>query len=245
MTKIVMVASGKGGTGKTTTAAMLGRGLAEHFRVGLLDLDVTGPNLAMIVGINSAEKFFDEDWFYPAREGNLELFSPSFLLPEGVAIAWSGDRRRELIHELLLKVKWNDPEILICDSPPGTGDEIKAMLMYAPKIDGVVVVTNTTREGVSDASRLCSLLRADRYREKTHLIGTVLNMEYMELPKGKTVPLLHGDVDVEKVLDLPIIARVPFMQEMRMEPYLGAMQVILHHLGMPDPWERESAEKSL
>lgn len=235
--KIVMVASGKGGTGKTTTAAMLGKALAGHFRVALLDLDVTGPNLAQIVGIDSAEKFFDEDWFYPAREGNLEIFSPSFLLPEGVAIAWSGDRRRELIHELLLKVKWNDPDILICDSPPGTGDEIKAMLMYAPHIDGVVVVTNTTREGVSDASRLVSLLRTDRYKDRVSLIGAVLNMEYAELPKGKKLRLLHGDVDVEAVLGLPIIANVPFMQDMVLNPYFHALQVILNHLGLPNPWE--------
>ncbi len=236
--KIVMVASGKGGTGKTTTTAMLGKALALHFRVALLDLDVTGPNLAQIAGINSAEKFFDEDWFYPAREGNLEVFSPSFLLPEGVAIAWPGERRRELIHELLLKVKWNDPEIMICDSPPGTGDEIKAMLMYAPHIDGVVVVTNTTREGISDASRLVSLLRTDRYKDQASLIGAVVNMEYAELPKGKKLPLLHGDVDVEKELGLPVIANIPFMQDMVVNPYYPALQAILTHLGLQNHWEK-------
>jgi len=221
--KIIMVASGKGGTGKTTTTAMLGRALSRHCKVALLDLDVTGPNLAGMLGIDHSDALFDEDGFYPSAVDNMEVFSTSFLLPKGVAVAWSGDKRRELIHDLFLHVHWNNPDVLLCDAPPGTGDEIKALLLYAPRIDGVVVVANSTRESVDDALRLCNLLRTERYRKNVNILGIILNMEYYETTGGEKLPIFAGDVDVGAELELPILARVPFI------PAVHRVLVPLHY----------------
>ena len=119
--KTILVASGKGGCGKTTTTSMLAQELSKLYKVAALDLDVSGPNLPRMLGIDDLTPSFDGDWFFTKRGKNVDVMSPAFLMPPDIACAWSGDKRMELIKELIFKTKWNDPDLLICDCPPGTG----------------------------------------------------------------------------------------------------------------------------
>jgi len=233
--KLVMVASGKGGTGKSTTVVMLGRALSRWFRVGLLDLDITGPNLARMAGATDHEDCFDEYHFYPVTVDGIQVFSPSFLIPEEVAVAWSGDQRKEIIHELLLNVKWDSLDLLLCDSPPGTGDEILAVLEYVPTIDGALVVTNSTREALDDAHRLVSLLTSKRFIGKVRVLGVVLNMETMLLPDGSEVKLHSDGINAEEDLNLPVIARIPFKEPLLVEDFLGAAEKVARGVGLTLP----------
>lgn len=215
--KRVLIGAGKGGTGKTTATAMIGKALSEKFRVALLDLDVMGPNLPRLVGIDSTDLECDNDWFYPKKfSETLEVFSPAFLFPPGVAVAWSGEKRKELIHELIEKVKWDGPDIMLCDCPPGTSDEILAVLQYMPKIDGAIIITTGKRESADDASRLIALLSDHLY--SVEILGAVENMGYIETPEGN-VPLFRDDIDLEAELGIPLIERIPFNKNLVVDGY--------------------------
>jgi len=230
--KILLVASGKGGTGKSTTTAMLGRSMSRFCKVGLLDLDVTGPNLASMAGVDSHEGSFDEDHFYPMTVDGIEVFSPSFFIPDGVAVSWSGDRRKEIIHELLLNVKWRERDVLICDSPPGTGDEIVAVLDHAPRIDGAIIVTNATKAALDDALRLKGLFTSKRFNEKVRILGAIVNMETFRGSDGQYYPLLTEGLNVEEILDVPIISRIPFVKPVEASLFDNAAEIVAEMLGV-------------
>ena len=235
MVKTVLVASGKGGTGKTTTTVMLGRALSKKHKVALLDLDMTGPNTAHILGLSQKEvdsqKTFDGDWFYPIKYSeNLEIFSPSFLFPPNTAVAWSGDKRRELIHELIDKVKWNIPDILLCDSPPGTGDEIMAVLRYIPKVDGAVIVTNAKRVSLDDAQRLISLLTNRLYN--VPVLGIIDNMSSIEFGDGTRSDLFDEGISVGDELGIEVLAKVPFKHDLSSQDFDGVAGVVAHRIGL-------------
>jgi len=233
--KIVLVASGKGGTGKTTTTVNLGRALSQKYKVALLDLDMTGPNTARILGLSQEEvdsiKTFDGDWFYPVKYSeNLEIFSPSFLMPSNIAVAWSGDKRRELIHELIDKVKWNSPDILLCDSPPGTGDEIMAVLKYFTKVDGAVVVTNAKRVSLDDAQRLISLLTNRLYN--VPVLGIIDNMSFIEYGDGTRSDLFDEGVSVGDELGIEVLAKIPFKHDLSVLDFNGVADIVAHRTGL-------------
>lgn len=235
MVKTVLVASGKGGTGKTTTTVMLGRALSKKHKVALLDLDMTGPNTAHILGLSQKEvdsqKTFDGDWFYPIKYSeNLEIFSPSFLFPPNTAVAWSGDKRRELIHELIDKVKWNSPDILLCDSPPGTGDEIMAVLRYIPKVDGAVIVTNAKRVSLDDAQRLISLLTNRLYN--VPVLGIIDNMSSIEFGDGTRSDLFDEGISVGDELGIEVLAKVPFKHDLSSQDFDGVAGIVAHRIGL-------------
>ena len=234
--KTVLIASGKGGTGKTTTTAMIGRVMAEKlaYRVALLDLDVTGPNLAHAVGVEPYGALFDENYFYPKAErvtsgGAIEVFSPSFLIPPDVACAWSGDKRMELIHELLEKVHWSDPHIMLCDCPPGTGDEIISVMKYAPEVAGAVVVTTGKNESLVDARRLISLMRSDRFN--VPVLGIIMSMSFIT-NGGEAFPLFDDGIDFEKELGVPVIGMVPWRKDRILDDYFQPTLSILKSIGM-------------
>lgn len=223
--KIVLVGAGKGGTGKTTATANIGKALSVKHKVGLLDLDVMGPNLPRIVGIMPTEVNCDMNWFYPEKYSqNLEVFSPAFLYPPDVAIAWSGDKRRELIHELIEKVKWDNPDVLICDCPPGTADEITAVLQYMPHVDGAIIVTNGKRESLDDARRLISLFRNKLYN--VNIFGAIENMGYIQTEEGDKPLFRDVGVDIESELGLNVLVRIPWMPVMSYDIFSPVADVI-------------------
>lgn len=233
--KTVIVASGKGGTGKSTTTVMLGRALSKHYKVALLDLDVMGPNTARILGLSQEDvnevKVFDDERFYPIKYSeSLEIFSPSFIIPPGVACAWSGDKRIELIHELIDMVKWNDPDILICDAPPGTGDEIIAVLKYMPKVDGAVIVTNAKRVSIDDAKKLMSLLTNRLYN--VPVLGAIDNMSFILFGDDTKSDLFDEGINVGDELGIEVLVRMPFKHNLSSSDYYSVADAVSHKIGL-------------
>lgn len=231
----VIVASGKGGTGKTTSTVNLGRALSRKYKVALLDLDVMGPNTARILGISPEDvigaKVFDDSWFYPVKYSEtLEIFSPSFIIPHNVACAWSGDKRIELIHELIEKVKWNGPDILLCDAPPGTGDEIISVLKYMPKVNGAVIVTNAKRVSIDDARKLVSLFTNRLYN--IPVIGVIDNMSYILFGNDTKSDLFDEGINVGDELGIEVLVRMPFKHDLGASDYYEVADTVAHKVGL-------------
>lgn len=232
--KIVLIGAGKGGTGKTTSTAMIGKVLSKNYNVALLDLDVMGPNLPRIVGIQPTNVNCDDNWFYPEKYSQtLEVFSPAFLLPPGVAVAWTGDKRKELIHELIDNVKWDKPDILLCDCPPGTADEITAVLQYVPHVDGAIIVTNGKRESLDDARRLISLFKNRLY--DVNIIGIIENMGFMNIEVGggdvQQKPLFRDEgVDICSELGYDVIARIPWTPNLLCDEFNQVAEIVAEKL---------------
>lgn len=228
--KVVLVGAGKGGTGKTTATALLGLALSDKFKVALLDLDTMGPNIPRLLGMNGVDGVdVDVDGFYPRKHLGLEVFSPAFLIPPGIACAWSGEKRRELIHELIEKVGWDNPDIMLLDAPPGTSDEIIAVLKYMPRLDGAIIVTTAKRESVDDAKRLIGLLRNKMYN--IPVLGVIENMRSIFVD-GVAVPLLDDGIDVGAELDVETLARIPFKKDISVEDFKEVAQVVVTKLNM-------------
>ena len=227
--KTILVASGKGGCGKTTTTSMLAQELGKLFKVAALDLDVSGPNLPRMLGIDDLTPAFDGDCFFTKRGKNVDVMSPAFLLPPDVACAWSGDKRMELIRELILKTKWGDPDVLICDCPPGTGDEVIAVLNYLPQVDGVVLVTTGKHESVDDAKRLLSLMGNKLYN--VPILCMVENMSHM-LIDGKEVPLFSDDLDLKAILGIETVVKMLYKEDLRPDDYNKVAEAVIDKLGL-------------
>ncbi len=191
--KTIVVASNKGGTGKTTMSCALAESFAETATVALLDADVTGPDVAVVIGAPGDHATFDLDHFYPiTMSENLQMFSPSMIIPDDVGITWSGDMRGEMIRELLERVVWGgDPEYLIIDSPPSTADELITVLLRTDPA-GVVIVTLGAETSINDAKRLVSVLENEKFN--VPIIGYIRNMvDVFGMGELDGIPLL-GDV---------------------------------------------------
>lgn len=226
--KVVLVCAGKGGTGKTTTTAMLGLALAQKYKVGLLDLDIMGPNLPRVLGVHDYTIKSDEFYFYPKNPYmNIELFSSAFMFPPGIACAWTGEKRVELIRELIERIKWNEPDVILLDAPPGSSDEILSAIQYIPKIDGAVIVTTSKGESVDDANRILSLLR---YKQIT-LLGAITNMKNIIIG-NVSIPLLDDGIDIQKTLGIDVIAEIPFKSNLCAQDFLNAAEYIAKKIGL-------------
>lgn len=173
--KTIVIASNKGGTGKTTMSCALAKSFAEIAPTAILDADVTGPDVLSVLGIQCDHARFDLEHFYPETVSeNLQMFSPAMIIPDGIGITWTGELRGNMIKELLERVVWNDDiEYMIIDSPPSTSDELLTVLLETNPA-GVVIVTLGSETSISDAKRLIAILRNERFN--IPIIGYIRNM---------------------------------------------------------------------
>ena len=173
--KTIVIASNKGGTGKTTMSCALATSLSEIATVALLDADVTGPDVLTVLGVPGRHARFDRDHFYPVVfSDSLQVFSPSMIIPDEVGITWSGDLRGDMVRELMERIIWEgDPEYLIIDSPPSTADELLTVLQRADPA-GVVIVTLGAETAINDAKRLLAVLDNEMFN--IPVIGYIRNM---------------------------------------------------------------------
>lgn len=226
--RVYLVAAGKGGCGKSTTSAMLAKQLSEDFDVGVLDLDTSGPNLPKMLGITDLSPNADLDNFYPkVGDCGVQVMSPAFLIPPDMACAWSGDKRMELIKELIAKTKWSNCDVLLCDCPPGTGDEIIAVL-ESLDVDGVVLVATAKEESIDDAKRTISLFGSEKFA--VPIICAVESMSYMRVD-GEYTPLFTDGVGIEAMLGLPCVFKVPYDINLSPVDYEDIAAVVIDDMG--------------
>jgi len=208
---VIIVLSGKGGVGKSTVSTNLASALAAHGRqVGLLDLDIHGPSIPKMLGIEDQQLAVHEKTLEPVHvTGNLAVMSMAFLLPDASSpVIWRGPMKMAVIQQFLSDVNWGALDYLIVDLPPGTGDEALSIVQLAPNVQGAVIVTTPQDVAVIDA------VKAVKFIEKLDLpvIGIIENMSGMVCPHcGQSIDLFGsgGGEKAARDLGVPFLGSIP------------------------------------
>ena len=219
----ILVASGKGGVGKTTAAVNLALAFAAAGdKVGLLDADIHGPAVPLMLGMADVKPTGDESGINAvAYDENLVVMSMAFLLAgEADAVIWRGPLKMAMIDNFLADINWGERDWLIADTPPGTGDEILSLAQRIKAVDGLVMVTTPQAAAVASARK--SLTFA--VKMKIPILGVVENMGPFECPScGHKIRLFGGGGGERVAADfgVPFLGTVPFDAEMVAEADSG------------------------
>jgi ATP-binding protein involved in chromosome partitioning len=214
----VAVASGKGGVGKSTTAVNVAAAAASlGLRVGLLDADVYGPSLPLLLGLAPEPPALDGEGKMvppPAPAARVRaVMSMGLLLRSGAAAAWRGPMVMGAITKMLTGTAWPELDLLLVDMPPGTGDAHISLVQKLP-LAGAIIVSTPQEVALADARRGADLFRAVH----VPLLGFVQNMAYYEPPGGGERAYLFGRDGVARcaaALGTPLLAEVPLVQAVR------------------------------
>ncbi|HII98921.1 MAG TPA: Mrp/NBP35 family ATP-binding protein [Methanoregula sp.] len=214
---VILVLSGKGGVGKSTVSVNLAYALAAHGKkIGLLDLDMHGPNVPKMLGIEDHKLAMMDNKIEPVHvTGNLSVISMAFLLPDtSTPVIWRGPMKMTAIQQFLGDVNWHSLDYLVVDLPPGTGDEALTIAQLAPNVRGAVIVTTPQDVATLDA------VKSAKFIEKLGLpvIGIVENMSGMICPHcGGEVDLFGkgGGKKIAEDLKVPFLGAIPLDIEMR------------------------------
>ena len=175
---IIAVGSGKGGVGKTTLAVNLAVALAKLGRkVGLLDADVYGPNVPLMLGISAQPKVAADNRIQPLEVYGLKVISVGFLNPGDKPLIWRGPMLHSIIKQFLGSVDWGQLEYLVVDLPPGTGDVALSLIQTVP-LTGAIVVSTPSDVSLQDARKAIEMFR----QMKVDVVGMVENMSYFVCP---------------------------------------------------------------
>ena len=174
---LIAVGSGKGGVGKTTVSVNLAVGLASlGYRTGLMDADVYGPNVPLMMGINRTPMAHGER-IQPLEQYGVRLMSMGFLSPGDKPLVWRGPMLHSVIQQFLRGVDWGELDYLVIDLPPGTGDVQLSLLQSAP-VTGAIVVTTPSDVSLEDARKAVMMFAQVR----VPILGIVENMSYLACP---------------------------------------------------------------
>jgi ATP-binding protein involved in chromosome partitioning len=210
---VIAVGAGKGGVGKTTVAVNLALSLSRcGSRVGLLDGDVYGPNVPIMMGLNT-QLGTDGNRIVPAEKYGVQVVSIGFLTNDDAPIIWRGPMLHQVVQQFVRDVAWTDLDYLIIDMPPGTGDIALSLSQTVP-VAGSIVVTTPQQVSLADSRR------AIRMYQKLNIptLGIVENMSYYTCPNCHFETDLFGHGGGEGLstdLDVPFLGRLPIYQPIR------------------------------
>lgn len=175
---IITVGSGKGGVGKTTLSVNLALALAKlGYKIGLLDADVYGPNVPLMLGSTTQPAVTPKNTIEPPVRFGLKVISVGFLNPGDKPLIWRGPMLHQMIREFIQRVEWGQLDYLIVDLPPGTGDVAISLIQTVP-VTGAIVVTTPSDVSLQDGRKAIEMFR----QVKVDIVGLVENMSYFVCP---------------------------------------------------------------
>jgi len=207
----LIVLSGKGGVGKSTVAVNLATSLAlNHKAVGLLDVDLHGPSVPKLLGMEDVMVKSAGHILLPAKYGDLlKVLSLGFMLRHrDDAVIWRGPSKISVIQQYLRDADWGDLDYLVVDSPPGTGDEPLTIAQLIPDLDGAIIVTTPQDVALADVRKSVTFCR----KVELPVIGVVENMSNPTCPHcGKEVAVFGsgGGEEMAKQMEVPFLGRSP------------------------------------
>ncbi len=204
---VIAVASGKGGVGKTTVAVSLAVILAKMgAKVGLMDADVYGPNVPIMMGVNQLPHQASQEGIEPAEAYGVKMISIGFMVKPGQPIVWRGPMLHSAIQQFITDVSWGELDYLVVDLPPGTGD-VQLSLAQTISITGGVIVTLPQQVSLEDALRGLEMFR----QMEIPILGVVENMSYLTLPNGDTMDVFGtgGGERMAKAANVSFLGAVP------------------------------------
>ncbi len=226
VTNIVAVGAGKGGVGKTTVAVNLAIALSRSGgRVGMIDGDVYGPNVPMMLGVGKTQLMADEQQkIIPPEKHGIEVVSMGFLAGDDSAIIWRGPMLHGVIRQFFQEVRWGQLDYLVIDMPPGTGDVALSLSQTVP-VAGAIVVTTPQQVSLADSRR------AVRMYEKLNIpvLGIIENMSYFVCPNCQHESDIFGRGGGEETaaeMQVPFLGRIPIYEPIRVGSDTGHPIVI-------------------
>ncbi len=211
--RIVAVASGKGGVGKSTVSVNLACGLQSlGARVGLLDCDIYGPSIPLMMGVHERPTISDEEKMVPPSNYGVKLMSMGFLLDGDQPVIWRGPMIMKTIQQFINAVDWGELDFLLVDLPPGTGDAQLSLCQIVP-LDGGVVVTTPQEASLRVVRKGIAMFQ----KVNVPILGIVENMSYFTTPSGERVEIFgHGGGRAEATRQgIPFLGEIPIFTEIR------------------------------
>jgi ATP-binding protein involved in chromosome partitioning len=212
---VIAVASGKGGVGKSTASVNVALALAETgAKVGLLDGDIYGPNIPLMMGLKTKPELHSEGGkIIPFRSYGIRLMSIGFFLDEDNPVIWRGPMVHGAIQQFLRDVDWGELDYLVIDLPPGTGDAPLSLSQLIP-LSGVVIVTTPQDVALQDVAKGMAMFR----RLEVPVIGVVENMSYFICPNCSERHEIFGRGGGERIaahFGVPFLGKVPLQPKVR------------------------------
>lgn len=222
---IIAVGSGKGGVGKTTLAVNLAIALSRMgYKIGLLDGDVYGPNVPLMLGANETPRVGSENRIEPLQVHDLKVISVGFLNPGDKPLIWRGPMLHSIIRQFLGSVNWGELDYLVIDLPPGTGDVALSLVQTVP-LTGAIVVSTPSDVALQDARKAIEMFR----QVKVDIVGLVENMSYFVCPHCQhEVDIFSkgGGQRTAEQFDIAFLGQVPLDPNIRLAGDTGKPAVL-------------------
>ena len=211
VSNIVAIGSGKGGVGKTTVAVNLAVALAKMgYKTGLLDADIYGPNVPLMMNTNQQPRVLTENRIEPLQNFGVKVISVGLLNPGDKPLVWRGPMLHSIIRQFLQQVEWGELDYLVVDLPPGTGDVVISLFQTVP-LTGAVVVSTPSDVSLQDGRKAIEMFRTAR----VDILGLVENMSHFVCPH------CHQEIDIFSKGGVARTARefaVPFLGSIELDP---------------------------
>lgn len=210
----IIIASGKGGVGKSTVSVNLAKALKiRGYRVGLLDADITGPNIPKLLGIEDQRMKQGSEGIKPGIADGIKVASMALILStKDSAVVWRGPMKMAAIKQFIQDVDWGDLDFLLIDLPPGTSDEPLSVVQLIPDLSGAVIVTTPQEVSLLDSRKAVNMIKG----MKVPVLGIIENMSGLCCPHcGETINIFNvgGGKKTAEEMEVPFLGAIPIDPE--------------------------------